>query len=86
MLLRKKVSKSEKKVFNAWGGKIYIFFNLSFLEVWYVPNDVGYLENELYVAENKKVYSKLKCYRIWVSEKNGCSSYLQCLTDFDNVS
>ncbi len=26
-----------------------------------MPNDVGYLENESYVVENK-VYSKLKCY------------------------
>ncbi len=35
--------------------KYYLFY------VWYVPNDVGYLEVESYVVE-KNIYSKLKCY------------------------
>ncbi len=34
-----------------------ILFLFIYWEVWYVPIDVGYLENELYVAEIKYIPS-----------------------------
>ncbi len=37
-------------------------------EVWYVPNDVGYFENEL-VEKNVGLYSKLSCKNVKIIDK-----------------